>query len=83
MEFFSFWFFLAVGAASLFGMISVAAWAESRRAEREALYNHEMMKKIAEQPPEAAERVMQFLREEQVRAEERKRANARYGLRLG
>lgn len=83
MESFSFWFFLAVGAAGVFTVASVATWAGARGAERESLYRHELIKKIAEQPPDAAERVMRFIREEEETKEARKRAEARFGLQLG
>jgi hypothetical protein len=41
-------FFLAIGAVALFTFLSVATWAGTRQAEREAYYKAEMMKKIAE-----------------------------------
>lgn len=83
MESFPFWFFLAVGAAGIFTVASVATWAGARAAEREALYRHELIKKIAEQPPDAAERVMRFIREEEEKKEARRRAETRFGLQLG
>jgi hypothetical protein len=83
MEFFSFWFFLAVGAAGVFTVASVGAWAGARATERESLYRHELIKKIAEQPADAAERVMRFIREEEEKKDARKRAEARFGLQLG
>lgn len=83
VEFFSFWFFLAVGAAGLFTLLSVGAWAGSRASERRELYKNELIKKLAEQPPDAAERVMQFMREEEERKIQRRRADARAAWRLG
>jgi len=41
-------FFLAIGAIALFTFLSVATWAGTRQAEREAYYKAEMLKKIAE-----------------------------------
>lgn len=41
-------FFLSIGAIALFSFLSVASWAGTRQAEREAYYKAEMMKKIAE-----------------------------------
>ncbi len=40
--------FLSIGAIALFTFLSVATWAGTRQAEREAYYKAEMMKKIAE-----------------------------------
>ena len=45
---FTVFFFLSVGAIALFTFLSVASWAGTRQAEREAYYKAEMMKKIAE-----------------------------------
>jgi hypothetical protein len=44
----AFFLFLAVAAIALFTFLSVATWAGTRQAEREAYYRAEMMKKIAE-----------------------------------
>jgi hypothetical protein len=41
-------FFLAVGTIALFTFLSLATWAGSRQAEREAYYRAELLKKIAE-----------------------------------
>lgn len=41
-------FFLAIGAIALFSFLSIATWAGTRQAEREAYYKSEMMKRIAE-----------------------------------
>lgn len=41
-------FFLAIGAIALFTFLSVATYAGTRQAEREAYYKAEMMKRIAE-----------------------------------
>ena len=41
-------FFLSVGAIALFSFLSVASWAGTRQAEREAYYKAEMLKKISE-----------------------------------
>lgn len=79
----TFWIFLAVAAASMFGVGAVAIWSENRRGERESLYKFELMKKLAEQPSDAAERVLQFMRDEERKKEDRKRAVARVGQRLG
>jgi len=57
-------FFLAVGAIALFTFLSVAAWAGTRQAEREAYYKAEMMKKIAEVGGERNP-ALEYLREQE------------------
>ncbi|HEY2291784.1 MAG TPA: DUF6249 domain-containing protein [Thermoanaerobaculia bacterium] len=57
---------------AVFTFVSVAAWAEQRRREREALYRSEVLKKLAESTGEQAQQVIELIRE-QDRNEERKR----------
>ena len=57
-------FFLAVGAIALFSFLSVATWAGTRQAEREAYYKAEMMKKIAEVGGERNP-ALEYLREQE------------------
>ncbi len=71
-------FFLAVGAIGLFTFLSVAAFAGTRQAEREAYYKSEMMKKIAEAGG-TNNPALDYLRE-QERIKSAKRLG---GLRLG
>ena len=75
---FALFFFLAIGAISLFGFLSVAAWAGSRHGERAAYYNAEMMKKIAETGGERNP-ALEYLREK----ERLKIARQMGGLKLG
>jgi hypothetical protein len=68
---FALFFFLAIGAISLFGFLSVAAWAGSRQAERATYYNAEMMKRIAEAGGERNP-ALEYLREkERIKAAKR------------
>lgn len=55
--------FLAIGAISLFTFLSVATWAGTQRAEREAFYKTEMLKRIVEIGGQA-DAALNFLREE-------------------
>ena len=73
------WFFLAVGAVSLFSMVAATSWSAERRKEREAYYRFEMLKKLADQQASNAPIVLEVLRE-QERARERRQ---RQGLLLG
>jgi hypothetical protein len=75
----AFFFFLAIGAVALFTFLSVAAWAGTRQAEREAYYNAEMMKKIAESGGGAGNPALEYLRER----EQLKLAKQRGGFKLG
>ncbi|HEX4495431.1 MAG TPA: DUF6249 domain-containing protein [Thermoanaerobaculia bacterium] len=56
---------------AVFTFISVQAWAEQRRREREAFYRSEVLKKLAESTGEQVQQVREILRE-QERNEERK-----------
>ncbi len=71
--------FLAVGAVSVFTMISVASWSEARRKEREAYYKNDMLKKLADTPGPGANAALELMRAEaQIGAE-----RTRQGLRIG
>lgn len=56
--------FLAVGAVSLFTMISVSSWAEARRKERESYYRNDMLKKLSEGQGAGVDAAFRILREE-------------------
>jgi hypothetical protein len=68
-----------VTMVALFTFLSVAVWSEERRKEREAHYRGELMKKMLEQPGPAAERILQMMRDEEVRATVQKREGRRLG----
>jgi hypothetical protein len=57
-------FFLSIGAIAVFTFLSVAVWAGTRQAEREAYYKAEMMKKIAEAGAEKNP-ALDYLREQE------------------
>ena len=68
-----------VGGVALFAFLSVAAWADARRREREALYRSEILKKLADSTGEAAQQILAMIHE-QDRNTERK---SREGMKLG
>ena len=70
--------FLAIGAIALFTFLSVATFAGSRQAEREAYYKAEMMKKISEAGGEHNP-ALEYLREQ----ERIKAAKRLGGIKLG
>jgi len=71
--------FISVAVVAVFTFISVASWAGTRQQERTALYRSELLKKLAELPPENSRQVIALLRDEAARKESEKRR----GLQLG
>ncbi|MEW5983614.1 MAG: hypothetical protein AB1806_14765 [Acidobacteriota bacterium] len=69
----------AVVILTVFSFITIVNWTESRRKERESFYRTELLKQLTQQPGPAADRVAEMLREEDRRAEARRRE----GLKLG
>src|SRR5260370_22667181 len=57
-------FIPVVGSIALFSFLSVAAWSDARRREREAYYRNETLKKIAESSGEGAKAAIELLREQ-------------------
>jgi hypothetical protein len=53
-----------IGSIALFSFLSVAVWADARRKEREAYYESETLKKIAESSGEGAKSAIELLREQ-------------------
>ena len=71
--------FLAVASLALFTFLAVAVFAENRSKERVSYYKSETLKKLAESPPESAQKVVELLRED----ERIKRLRMLEGLKLG
>jgi hypothetical protein len=71
-------FFLAIGAISLFTFLSVATWAGTRAQERESYYKAEMMKRIAELGGEGKP-ALEYLREQERSAVRKKIAGMKVG----
>ena len=72
-------FFLAVGAFSLFTFLAVTVFVENRAKERLSYHRHEALKKLADSPVEAADRVLALMREE----ERNRQRKVLEGLKLG
>jgi len=74
----AFFMFLAVGAIALFTFLSIATWAGTRQAEREAYYKAEMMKKIAEVGGDQSP-ALEYLREQERIAARKRLAGFKLG----
>lgn len=72
-------YFLAVGAFSLFGFLAVASWAGARAGERTSYYKNEMLKKLADSPLEGAKQALEYLREEKRLAARKQREGQKIG----
>jgi hypothetical protein len=72
-------FFLGIGAISLFSFLAVATWAGTRQKEREAFYESETLKKIAETQGGGTNPAVEYLREKEKIA----RAKQTEGIKLG
>ena len=71
--------FLAVASVALFSFLAVSVWADARRKEREAYYQTETAKKLAESPGAGANAAVELLREQERIALRHKRD----GIKLG
>jgi len=71
--------FLAAGAMALFTFLAVAVFTENRSKERISYHKSETLKKLADSPPESAQKVLELMQ-----AEDRiKRRRMLEGLKLG
>ena len=68
-----------VGGVALFAFLSVAAWADARRKEREAFYRSEILKKLADSTGEAGQQILALIHEQDRNAERK----SREGMKLG
>jgi nucleoside recognition membrane protein YjiH len=68
-----------VGSIALFSFLSVAAWSDARRKEREEYYRNETLKKIAESSGEGAQAAIELLHEQNKTVTKRRLE----GLKLG
>lgn len=62
---------------AIFSFVTVAAWAEQRRREREAFYRSEVLKKLAESTGEQARQVIEMMREQERNQERQRREGGR------
>jgi hypothetical protein len=71
--------FLSIASVALFSFVAVAVWATERRREREAYYKSETLRKIAESPAAGGGSALEFLREEEKIAAQRRQEGQRLG----
>jgi hypothetical protein len=77
---FGLWIFLSIGAVALFVVfIPLTSWIDSQRKEREAFYQAETFRRLAESSTDSAKAAIELLRE-QTRLERIKR---REGMKIG
>ena len=72
-----------VAIICVFTFVSIAAWSDARRKEREAYYKSETLKKIAEAPGTGGQTALEYLREEERIRVARAERQAGEGRRLG
>lgn len=68
--------FVAAAVVALFTFLTASHWVTTRADERRARERYAVLRKVAEQPTEAAQQVLGVLREEDARAEEHRRRKA-------
>ncbi len=71
--------FLAVASVALFSFLAVSVWTDARRKEREAYYQTETAKKLAESPGAGANAAVELLREQERIGLRRKREGVKLG----
>ena len=71
--------FLVATMVSVFSFVSINAFVDQRRRERDAFYRNELFKKLAESPADQAQRVLDIMREKDLATERRQRE----GMKLG
>jgi Flp pilus assembly protein TadB len=79
-------YFVATATLAVFAFMSVAHWVSSRTKERMARERYALLRKVAEQPTDTARLVLEKLREDDARLEERalrREAKMRRDERLG
>ena len=75
--------FLAAGAVGLFAFLSVAAWAGTQAHERRTRDRFALLKSIAEQPGENAQRVLEALLADEERVRTEKARQEQWGYLVG
>jgi hypothetical protein len=65
--------FLATGSLALFIFLSASHWVSTRAGERKARERYALLKKIAEQPTEAGQLVLEMLMNDEARQERKAR----------
>jgi Flp pilus assembly protein TadB len=76
----SVFFFLAAASIAFFSFLAAHRWIDARTAERRARERFALLRKLADQPTDAVQRVIDLVREDdarEARREEREREEAR------
>lgn len=71
--------FLSVASVAMFSFIAVSVWSQERRREREAFYRSETIKRIAETQGPGSSAAIDFLREEEKNAAQRRYEGRKLG----
>jgi hypothetical protein len=83
MEKVALFLFIATVVVAVFAFLSVASWAGIRSEERRALERMALLRKLADQPVESARLVLDHVRDEDLRREQRRAQRARLKWRDG
>jgi hypothetical protein len=70
----SVFFFLAAASIAFFSFLIATRWIEVRAAERRARDRFALLRKLAEQPADSVQRLLDLVREDDAREEEREHA---------
>jgi hypothetical protein len=71
--------FLSVATVAFFSFIAVAVWSAQRRRERQAYYNSETAKKIAESQEAGTTAAIEYIRESERNAARHRREGHKLG----
>jgi hypothetical protein len=66
-------FFLAAASIALFSFLIATHWIDVRAAERRTRERFALLRKLAEMPPDSVQRLIDLVREDDAREEERER----------
>jgi len=75
--------FLAAASVALFAFLSIAAFAGTHAQERKERDRFALLKSLAEQPTESAQKVIDLLREQEEQARVKKEREERRGFLIG
>ncbi len=75
--------FLAAASIAVFAFLSIAVWVQGQGSERKARDRFALLKTLAENSGENAQRVLAYLREEDERKALRREREERNGFRIG
>jgi hypothetical protein len=71
------YFFVAAAAVALFTFLSTAHWVTTRAEERKTRERFALLRKIADQPTDTAKLLLEQLREDELRQEQKGRRSER------